>query len=423
MPDVRFLSALRRGNVHGALDAGLAPGFLPGRVTLDAGREWFTERVGRSRPPSAGSTPTASCAPRPTGKIDVLVLLGADPLADFPDAGLAERALDGAGIVIAVDAFLSDSAQRADVFLPCTLWGEKTGSVTNLEGRVQRVGRKVAPEGTAMDDWRIAAELALRLGHDFDLATVDEVTDEMRRVAPAHLGVDSALLRRARDGVVLPLREHLDEIVLRTGDLSILADDGSGDVVGPDQGRGRSARRSRPRSSPTSSRRPPRPSPRPNRPRSASGTASSPTPTFRRATRTLCASWSGRTLYDNGRMVSEAAVARGARAAPVLRVNPHELARLGVERHGGAGSRRPAARSRARSSPTRRFPRASRSCRLLGRRHRARAASSTRTQPVTDLRVETLRVICCALDPLFAGGDITWSVFAVVADQGRRSRS
>ncbi|MBA2325912.1 MAG: (2Fe-2S)-binding protein, partial [Actinobacteria bacterium] len=37
LPDVRFLSALRRGNVHGALDLGLTPGFLPGRVTLEAG--------------------------------------------------------------------------------------------------------------------------------------------------------------------------------------------------------------------------------------------------------------------------------------------------------------------------------------------------------------------------------------------------
>ena len=70
------------------------------------------------------------------------------------------------------------------MFLPCTLWGEKAGTVTNLEGRVQRVGRKVAPEGTAMDDWRIAAELAARLGRDLDLATVDEVTDEIARVAP-----------------------------------------------------------------------------------------------------------------------------------------------------------------------------------------------------------------------------------------------
>src|SRR2546423_4961228 len=34
-PNTRFLSALRRGNVHGALDAGLAPGFMPGRVALD----------------------------------------------------------------------------------------------------------------------------------------------------------------------------------------------------------------------------------------------------------------------------------------------------------------------------------------------------------------------------------------------------
>ena len=40
-PGARFLPALRRGNVHGALDMGLAPGLLPGRVTLEAGRDWF----------------------------------------------------------------------------------------------------------------------------------------------------------------------------------------------------------------------------------------------------------------------------------------------------------------------------------------------------------------------------------------------
>ena len=41
LPRARFLMALRRGNVRGALDLGLTPGFLPGRVTLDAGRAWF----------------------------------------------------------------------------------------------------------------------------------------------------------------------------------------------------------------------------------------------------------------------------------------------------------------------------------------------------------------------------------------------
>ena len=68
-----------------------------------------------------------------------------------------------------------------------------------------------------MDSWRIAAELAVRLGTDFDLETVDEVQDEIARVAPAFAGVDAALLRRARDGAVLPLTEHTDELALGAG--------------------------------------------------------------------------------------------------------------------------------------------------------------------------------------------------------------
>ena len=50
---VRFLSTLRRGNVHGALDMGLAPGVLPGRVTLDGGREALAD-AWPMVPPSAG---------------------------------------------------------------------------------------------------------------------------------------------------------------------------------------------------------------------------------------------------------------------------------------------------------------------------------------------------------------------------------
>ena len=67
------------------------------------------------------------------GHIQVLVLLGADPIVDFPDGALARQAIERVGFVIAVDAFVTDSTRRADVFLPCTLWGEKTGTITNLE--------------------------------------------------------------------------------------------------------------------------------------------------------------------------------------------------------------------------------------------------------------------------------------------------
>ena len=93
----RFLPALRRANVHGALDMGLAPGHAarPGR--LDDGRDVVPRGAGPSVPGRAGPRRrAASSRPPPTARIDALVLLGADPLADFPDRDLAERALAGA---------------------------------------------------------------------------------------------------------------------------------------------------------------------------------------------------------------------------------------------------------------------------------------------------------------------------------------
>ena len=334
LPGATFLSGLRRGNVHGAIDSGLVPGFLPGRVSLDAGREWFESVWGTRVPRSRGLDAHGILTAAAEGKIEVLVVFGSDAVADFPDTELARRGIAGVKRVSAVGAFLTGSSSGAEVVLPCTLWGEKTGSVTNLEGRVQRVGRKVAPEGTAMDDWRIAGELALRLGADFDLATVDEVTDELARVAPALDGVDCALLRQARDGVVLPLSEHADDIVLRRRGLSILADDGSGASWDPikvegealaevegleafdtEEEAGEAAADERAPASP------------------ALWTWDGAVPDHEVPPRDAYALRLvvGRRLYDNGRMVSEAsAIARVRRPFP-LHISTHDAARLGIE--------------------------------------------------------------------------------------------
>jgi NADH-quinone oxidoreductase subunit G len=214
--DVRFLSALARGNVHGALDLGLAPGFLPGRVTLDAGRRHVADVWG-GVPDAAGKGATDILRAAAAGEVRCLVLLGCDPLVDFPDRTLARAALERVERVICVGAFPSDGIEHADVVLPPTVWGEQQGTTTNLEGRVLRLGAAVSPGGATMDAWRIAAELAVRLGHDFDLETVEEVQDEIARTAPAFAGVDAALLRRARDGVVLPLADHVDDLATGPG--------------------------------------------------------------------------------------------------------------------------------------------------------------------------------------------------------------
>jgi NADH-quinone oxidoreductase subunit G len=211
LPNVKFLSALHRGNVHGALDLGLVPGFLPGRVTLEAGGRNLVEHWG-AVPDQLGLGARGILEESAAGRIRTLVLVGCDPPSDFPDRALADDALAAVDNVIVVGAFAGDGGAHTTVMLPVTVWGEQEGTTSNLEGRVERLARRVTPAGAAMEVWRVAGELAARFGVDFDLESAAEVQDEIARVAPAFAGVDAALLRVARDGVVLPLADHADKI-------------------------------------------------------------------------------------------------------------------------------------------------------------------------------------------------------------------
>jgi NADH-quinone oxidoreductase subunit G len=211
LPGARFLPALRRGNVHGALDMGLAPGVLPGRVSLEGGRQWFEHAWGsvpehRGRDTSA-ILASAAGGPDDDRRVRCLVVLGADPLGDFPDRGLARRGLEGADFVVAVATAPGAVLDHADVVLPAAEAHERPGTTTNIEGRVSRLGQKLVPPGQAWPDWMIAAELAVHLDADLGLDSVGAVWDEVERLAPAYRGITRAVLDAAGadDGVVAPL--------------------------------------------------------------------------------------------------------------------------------------------------------------------------------------------------------------------------
>ncbi len=211
LPEARFLPALRRGNVLGALDMGLAPGLLPGRVGLEDGRSWFEAAWGAV--PDGRGRGTADILAAAAGDqaegapVTALVLLGSDPLCDFPDRRLARRALEAAGFVVAVATAPGDALEHADVVLPAAEAHERPGTTTNIEGRVSRVGQKLVPPGQAWPDWMIAGELAVHLGHDLGFDSVGTVWDEIERLAVSHRGITRAVLdsHGAADGVVAPL--------------------------------------------------------------------------------------------------------------------------------------------------------------------------------------------------------------------------
>ena len=176
-PDSKVLPAFRRGNVVGAIEMGLVPGEDGMRVLEIAD--------------AAAS-----------GKVECLVLLGCDPLADFPDSDLARRMMAGAPRIIAIDTFLTKSSSTADVVLAAAAYSEKSGTTTNIEGRVTTLSQKVTPRGTSRPDWMIAAELAELLGGDLGVSSVDDVTEAIAANVSGFGAATVAALRSARDGIV-----------------------------------------------------------------------------------------------------------------------------------------------------------------------------------------------------------------------------
>ncbi len=193
----RLLSTLRRGNVHGALDMGMSPGWLPGRQPLGTAFDW------PSTPSNRGLDCAGMLAAAARGDIDVLVLLGADPMVDVPDLALARKGVAGAKTVIAIDTFITASVGEANIVLPAAAPDEREGTFTNLEGRLSVLAQKVTPKGSARADWVIAVELADRLGFDLGIESLDDVWTELASRTTSYAGLDLEQLAAAqREGVV-----------------------------------------------------------------------------------------------------------------------------------------------------------------------------------------------------------------------------
>jgi len=195
VPGAKVLPALRRGNVVGALQVGLRPGVngLDSKGILAAAAD---------------------------GKIECLVLLGADPLSDVPDADLARRALANARRVISIDTFVTDSSKLAHVVLPAAGFAEKAGTTTNLEGRVTRVAQKVTMYGTSRPDWMIAAEIAGRLGTDLGFTCLEDVTTAISQYVDGYEGVTEAALLADTEGIVAisPAIDPINAATISLGD-------------------------------------------------------------------------------------------------------------------------------------------------------------------------------------------------------------
>lgn len=116
------------------------------------------------------------------GEIRGLLSICFNPKVSLPDNNFVTRALEKLDFYVAIDFFLNETAQHADVVLPGSLHEEDEGTVTQIEGRVIKINQAVPCPGEARQDWRIIQDIAAALGRDrgFTFASPREIFDELR---------------------------------------------------------------------------------------------------------------------------------------------------------------------------------------------------------------------------------------------------
>ncbi len=135
------------------------------------------------------------------GQIKALWLVGCDPLNDFHDRALAQRALENVPFLVIQDSTMTESAHFASVVLPMAAPAEQDGTYTNCERRVQRVAPVVKAPGDSKPGWRIFTECIVRTKGTVPYFNAKEVMAEISKQHPAFSGVNYDAL--GGEGVLL----------------------------------------------------------------------------------------------------------------------------------------------------------------------------------------------------------------------------
>jgi NADH-quinone oxidoreductase subunit G len=167
-------------NARGLREAGFAPGHGPGYATVA----------------EPGLDAPGIAAGLASGELSTVWLHYADPVRYFPDRARWEKALGTAQSVIAVESLLTDTVREyADVVFPGEAYPEKEGTVTNLDGRVQRlrvaIGRPKGRGGMVgrgqsggRPGWQVISELG-----DLGILSGGHASQQLFAAVPLYAGL------------------------------------------------------------------------------------------------------------------------------------------------------------------------------------------------------------------------------------------
>lgn len=169
-----IIPVLGNANNQGALDMGAAPDRLPGHMKV-------------AKP---GLNANEMYEAAKAGKLKALVILGDNPSYTEANSNLVREALDKAEFVVVSDMFLTDTMRYADVVLPLASFAETDGTYTNMERRIQKVGKAIDPL-CGKEGWQLLSDLLNATGVNVSYKNAGEVTKEIATKADIFAGVSA----------------------------------------------------------------------------------------------------------------------------------------------------------------------------------------------------------------------------------------
>ncbi|PHS33325.1 MAG: molybdopterin oxidoreductase [Sulfurovum sp.] len=175
------------------------------------------------------------------GEIKALWVVATNPLVSYPDQNALRSALKKLDILVVQDAFMSDTAQIADVVFAAATWSEKEGSYTNSERRCNYAKKAVEPLGDSKADLDIVLEFSEYFGdkHELlfkNLKTPKDVFNEVKRVSEGRLCDYSAMTYEKIEklgGIQWPCNENAPEGTKRlySEDMACTTTDGKANLL------------------------------------------------------------------------------------------------------------------------------------------------------------------------------------------------
>jgi predicted molibdopterin-dependent oxidoreductase YjgC len=132
-----------------------------------------------------------------------LIIFGDDLLSHLPSSSMIRRFRSFEFILVA-DRFFTETARMAHCVLPIPLLAETEGTMTNSEGRVQKLRPFLGPQKESRSVAEVLRDVSRRLGKDFPVFLEPEVRNEISKNISPYEKVASESELEGVGGILLP---------------------------------------------------------------------------------------------------------------------------------------------------------------------------------------------------------------------------